>query len=195
MVVLCRSNLQERMSEWGQSLPKRDIRVTSIYPSISDMILQLSKRRKGPEATIGGAERLAPILGACKWHTMSIKDLGGPAPKYLPCSSTAAGDHRNKSMMRIPDFHEEMERFQNHIPTWVGHNLNRLRGDRAKWLRVPTGVALIGGGVLGFLPLPVVAVWMLPVGLALLAHDIPTMRRPMARLLHFTNRRIEKRKN
>ena len=51
---------------------------------------------------------------------------------------------------------------------------------------------LIGGGVLGFLPLPVVAVWMLPVGLALLAHDIPTMRRPMARLLHFTNRRIEK---
>ena len=78
-------------------------------------------------------------------------------------------------MTRIPDFHEEMERFQNHIPTWVGHNLNRLRGDRAKWLRVPTGVALIGGGVLGFLPLPVVAVWMLPVGLALLAHDIPTM--------------------
>ena len=68
-------------------------------------------------------------------------------------------------MTRIPDFHEEMERFQNHIPTWIGHNLNRLRGDRAKWLRVPTGVALIGGGVLGFLPLPVVAVWMLPVGL------------------------------
>jgi hypothetical protein len=77
MVVLCRSNLQERMSEWGQSLPKRDIRVTSIYPSISDMILQLSKRRKGPEATIGGVERLAPILGACKWHTMSIKDSVG----------------------------------------------------------------------------------------------------------------------
>jgi hypothetical protein len=35
---------------------------------------------------------------------------------------------------------------------------------------------------------------MLPVGLALLAYDIPTMRRPMARLLHFTNRKIEKRK-
>jgi hypothetical protein len=35
---------------------------------------------------------------------------------------------------------------------------------------------------------------MLPVGLALLAHDIPTMRTPMARLLHFTNRKIEKRK-
>ena len=95
--------------------------------------------------------------------------------------------------MRIPDFHEEMDRFQNHIPTWVG--LNRLRGERAKWLRVPTGAALIGAGVLGFLPLPIVGVWMLPVGLALLAHDIPTMRRPIARLLHFTNRKIERLKS
>ena len=96
-------------------------------------------------------------------------------------------------MMRIPDFHEEMDRFQNHIPTWVG--LNRLRGERAKWLRVPTGAALIGCGVLGFLPLPIVGIWMLPVGLALLAHDIPTMRRPIARLLHFTDRKIERLKS
>ena len=98
-------------------------------------------------------------------------------------------------MTEIPNFHEEMERFQNHIPTWIGRNLSRLRGERAKWVRVPTGVALICGGVLGFLPLPVVAIWMLPVGLALLAYDVPTMRKPIARLLHFTNRKIEKRKN
>ena len=47
----------------------------------------------------------------------------------------------------------------------------------------------------GLLPLPIVGIWMLPVGLALLAHDIPMMRRPMARLLQFTNRQIEKRKS
>jgi hypothetical protein len=97
--------------------------------------------------------------------------------------------------MRILDFHEEMDRFQNHIPRLVGRNLNRLRGKRAIWVRVPTGVALVGGGVLGFLPLPIVGIWMLPVGLALLAHDIPTMRGPMARLLHFANCKIEKRKS
>ena len=170
-------------------------KLMSVMWRIADVSRTYGDFRVVPEATIGGPSGWRLYLGACKWHTMSIKDLGGPAPKYLPCSRTAAGDHRNRSMTRIPDFHEEMERFQNHIPTWIGHNLNRLRGDRAKWLRVPTGVALIGGGVLGFLPLPVVAVWMLPVGLALLAHDIPTMRRPMARLLHFTNRRIEKRKS
>jgi hypothetical protein len=96
-------------------------------------------------------------------------------------------------MTRIPDFHEEMNRFQNHTPTWVGHNLNRLRGKRAIWLRLLTGVALILAW--GFLPLPLVGIWMLPVGLALLAHDIPTVRAPIARLLHFTNGKIEKRKN
>ena len=98
-------------------------------------------------------------------------------------------------MTQIPDFHEEMDRFQNNIPSWIGLNLKRFRGERAIWVRVPTSVAFIGGGVLGFLPLPIVGIWMLPVGLALLAHDIPTMRRPMARLLHFTNRKIEKRKS
>jgi hypothetical protein len=95
-------------------------------------------------------------------------------------------------MTGIPDFHEEMDRFQNHIPTWVAQNLNRLLGKRAIWVRVLTGVALIVAWC--FFPLPIVGFWMLPVGLALLAYDIPMMRRPMARLLHLTNRKIEKRK-
>jgi hypothetical protein len=95
-------------------------------------------------------------------------------------------------MPRMPDFNQEMDRFQDHMPAWVGHNLKRLRGKHAVWVRVPAGVALIGGGVLSFLP--VLGIWMLPVGFALLAQDIPVMRRPMARLLHFTNRKIERRK-
>src|SRR5215831_4884969 len=96
-------------------------------------------------------------------------------------------------MTRIPDFHEEMDRLQNHIPSSVGHNLNRLRGKRAIWMRVLTGFAFIGAWC--FFPLPIVGIWMLPVGLALLAHDIAIIRRPMARLLHFANRKIEKRKS
>ncbi len=31
----------------GQSLPKRDVRVTSVYPSISDIILRRRERREG----------------------------------------------------------------------------------------------------------------------------------------------------
>jgi hypothetical protein len=90
----------------------------------------------------------------------------------------------------MPDFHQEMDRLQGHMPGWAGRNLDRLRRPRAVWVRVPAGLALTGGGVFSFLP--VLGIWMLPVGLALLAHDVPVMRRPLARVLHFTNGKIEK---
>src|SRR5215831_8385923 len=69
-------------------------------------------------------------------------------------------------MTRTPDFNQEMDRFQDQIPAWVGRNLKRLCGKHAVWVRVPAGVALIGGGVLSFLP--VLGIWMLPLGVALL---------------------------
>jgi hypothetical protein len=91
-----------------------------------------------------------------------------------------------------PDFHEEMERFEGHMPEWAGRNLlKRLRHPKAVWVRVPTGIALTGGGV--FSVLPGLGLWMLPVGLALLAHDVPPMRKPLARVLRFTNVKIEER--
>lgn len=42
-------------------------------------------------------------------------------------------------------------------------------------LRSVAGLALMAGGVLGFLP--VLGFWMLPLGMALIALDIPPLRR------------------
>jgi len=95
-------------------------------------------------------------------------------------------------MTREPDFDEEMDRLQGHMPDWAGRNFDRLRRPEAVWVRVPAGIALTGGGVLGFLP--VLGFWMLPVGLALLAYDVRPMQPPLARVLHFANRKIEERK-
>ncbi|HEY7228928.1 MAG TPA: hypothetical protein VH558_01015 [Pseudolabrys sp.] len=95
-------------------------------------------------------------------------------------------------MTREPDFDEEMDRLQAHMPDWAGRNFDRLRQPEAVWVRVPAGIALTGGGVLGFLP--VLGFWMLPIGLALLAYDVRPMRPPLARALRFANGRIEKRK-
>jgi hypothetical protein len=89
----------------------------------------------------------------------------------------------------MADFHDEMDRFEGHMPDWAGRNLRRLRHPRAVWVRVPAGIALTGGGVLSVLP--GLGLWMLPVGLALLAHDVPPMRKPLARVLRFTNAKIE----
>src|SRR4026208_1379013 len=65
-------------------------------------------------------------------------------------------------MMRAPDFDEEMDRVQDHGPDGAGRNLDRLRQPEAVWVRVPAGIALTGGGVLGFLP--ALGFWMLPIG-------------------------------
>jgi hypothetical protein len=43
------------------------------------------------------------------------------------------------------------------------------------------------GGV--FSILPVLGLWMLPLGLVLIAQDIPFLRRPMARLIAWINDR------
>jgi hypothetical protein len=95
-------------------------------------------------------------------------------------------------MMRDPNFDEEMDRLQGHMPDWAGRNFDRLRQPEAVWVRVPAGIALIGGGVLSFLP--VLGLWMLPVGVALLACDVRPMQPPLARALRFANRKIEERK-
>jgi hypothetical protein len=95
-------------------------------------------------------------------------------------------------MTRVPDFDEEMDRLQGHMPDWAGRNFDRLRQPEAVWVRVPAGIALIGGGVLSFLP--VLGIWMLPVGVALLACDVRPMQPPLARALRFANRKIEERK-
>jgi hypothetical protein len=92
----------------------------------------------------------------------------------------------------MSNFDDEMARFEEQIPDWAGRKLKRLRSPQAVWVRVPAGIALTGGGILGFLP--VLGIWMLPIGLALLAQDVPVVRRPATRMLRFTNDKIEKRR-
>lgn len=41
-------------------------------------------------------------------------------------------------------------------------------------LRIPVGILLVGGGMLGFLP--ILGFWMLPLGLMILAMDFPILR-------------------
>jgi hypothetical protein len=49
-----------------------------------------------------------------------------------------------------------------------------LQGRRAVFVRVPLGLVLIAGGFLAILP--VFGLWMIPLGLLLLAMDLPVLR-------------------
>jgi hypothetical protein len=50
-------------------------------------------------------------------------------------------------------------------------------------------LALTVGGVFGFMP--VLGFWMLPLGLAVMAPDVPVMRRPTARMVAAINRKLK----
>jgi len=93
-------------------------------------------------------------------------------------------------MSRKPELERELDRLQQQLPGWAQWAVDIPRGSN-KWVRVPAGVALTVGGCVWFLP--VVGIWMLPVGLATLAVDVPPLRPPMIRMLDFINRKLEAR--
>lgn len=63
----------------------------------------------------------------------------------------------------------------------LGGLVRFLRADHSRLLRFPLGLVFIFGGVFSFLP--ILGFWMLPLGLMLMAVDVPFMRGPVARLI------------
>ena len=85
---------------------------------------------------------------------------------------------------------EQIERLIDRLPGRLRRMVRWLRRPTARWVRIPTGVLLIAGGFLGFLP--VLGLWMLPLGLVLLAEDVPLLRRARDRLLDRLDARLRK---
>ena len=85
-------------------------------------------------------------------------------------------------MSMHPRIHDpRLLRLLNALPHPARRSYTWLIRREARWLRLPLGLALIAGGILGFLP--VLGVWMVPVGALLLGEDIPPVRRLTLRAL------------
>jgi hypothetical protein len=78
------------------------------------------------------------------------------------------------------------------LPESAAHSLAWLREGKARRIRIPVGIFLIVAGLLGFLP--ILGFWMVPLGLLLLAQDIPLLKRPVGRVLVWINRAWQKAK-
>lgn len=70
-------------------------------------------------------------------------------------------------------FRRQLENSVRHFPR-VRRALDRLMAPHLVLLRVPMAILFILGGFFWFLP--VVGLWMLPIGLLLLAVDLPMLR-------------------
>ena len=62
-----------------------------------------------------------------------------------------------------------------------------LRKPSSRLVRIPMAILLIAGGIFSFLP--VLGLWMLPLGLLLFAQDVPMLQKPMARMLGWIERK------
>ena len=82
--------------------------------------------------------------------------------------------HRKK---RDGRFRRQFEAISRLVPALRGP-IKALRSDRLKLLRIPLALLMIAGGFVSFLPF--LGIWMLPLGLPLLAVDLPFMRAPIA---------------
>jgi hypothetical protein len=80
-----------------------------------------------------------------------------------------------------------LRRVERRFPGRFAHFLRWLRHPASRWVRIPIALLLSVAGVLGFLP--VLGFWMLPLGLLLLALDLPPLRRPLRRFLVCSERR------
>ncbi len=92
-------------------------------------------------------------------------------------------------MSRDHRLHDELDRLQDRLPGWAARMLRGARKPTAGWIRIPAATMLIIGGILGTV-LPIIGFWMVPLGLALLAIDVPFLRGPLARILAFVNRKL-----
>jgi len=91
----------------------------------------------------------------------------------------------------LTDHSQELDRhfawFESRMPPRPAKFIGWLRRPSSRYARFPLAVLLIFGGIFGFLP--VLGLWMLPLGLLLFAQDVPVLQGPMARMLGWAERK------
>ncbi|MBR1191281.1 hypothetical protein JQ634_16345 [Bradyrhizobium sp. AUGA SZCCT0240] len=77
--------------------------------------------------------------------------------------------------------------FEAKLPAGPARFVGWLRKPSSRYVRIPIAILLIFGGI--FSILPVLGLWMLPLGLLLFAQDVPFLQTPMAKLLGWIERK------
>lgn len=73
------------------------------------------------------------------------------------------------------------DELEEEVPDRVTRAIRWLRSPASRKVRIPLGLLFIAGGLLWFLP--VVGIEMLPIGLLLIAQDVPFLKKPVGRAM------------
>jgi hypothetical protein len=77
--------------------------------------------------------------------------------------------------------------FESKMPPRLAKFVSWVRKPSSRYVRIPLAFLLVVGGIFSFLP--VLGLWMLPLGLVLVAQDLPFLEKPLARLLGWIERK------
>ena len=99
-----------------------------------------------------------------------ILELARPSARF-PCMGE-----------RKRELNQQLDRLHDDLPKPAGTPLDKLRQPSWAWLRIPAGILLVIASVVSVVPL---LNWKAATGLALLAIDVPFLRKPVARLLRW----------
>jgi hypothetical protein len=86
-----------------------------------------------------------------------------------------------------PHLDDELLLFEQKLPRFFSGFVDWVRRPTSRLIRLPLGILLVLFGIFGFLP--IVGFWMIPLGLLLIARDVPALEPPLARLLAWINRK------
>jgi hypothetical protein len=75
---------------------------------------------------------------------------------------------------------EAFDELEREAPDSLTKAIRWMRQPQARIVRLPLGILCILGSFLWFLP--VLGLWFLPLGLLLIAQDVPFLRRPVGRM-------------
>jgi hypothetical protein len=98
---------------------------------------------------------------------------------HEPTRGRLAGEERDRE--------RRLELLVRRLPQRLQTVVRWLRRPAARWVRIPAGLLLIVASL--FSILPILGLWMLPLGLVLLAEDVPPVRRATDRVLAWIERR------
>jgi hypothetical protein len=73
------------------------------------------------------------------------------------------------------------------LPASFQKSAHWLRQPSSRWVRIPAGLLLIIGSFLAILP--IFGLWMLPLGMIMLAQDVPFIKALIDRLLAWVERK------
>jgi hypothetical protein len=77
--------------------------------------------------------------------------------------------------------------FQQRLSPRMARFVGWLREPSSRFVRIPLAVLLVVGGIFSFLP--ILGIWMLPLGLVLIAQDVPPLQKPLAQMLGWAERK------